>query len=54
MEFISKTFEKYVFKTATNNQLLSWSTLSIVFYQQKVSKNKMLKQIGISTNEIYQ
>ena len=40
MEFISKTFEKYVFKTATNNRLLLQSTLFIVFYQKKASKNK--------------
>ena len=25
---------------------------SMVFYQQKASKNEILKQIGISTNEI--
>ena len=40
MEFISKTFEKYVFKTATNNRLLLQSTLFVVFYQKKASKNK--------------
>ena len=28
--------------------------VSMVFYQQKASKNDMLKQIGIRTNEIYQ
>ena len=50
MEFISKAFEKLLFKTATNNGLLSYSTLSIVFFQQKTSKNETLKQIGISTN----
>ena len=54
MEFISKTFEKYMFKTATNNRRFSLTTLSIVSYQQKASKNKMLKQIGVSTNDIYQ
>ena len=26
----------------------------IVFYQQKASKNEMLKQFGVSTKEIYQ
>ena len=52
MEFVSKTFEKYMFKTATNNRLLSWNMLSIVFYQQKTSENKMLNQIGTSINDI--
>ena len=26
---------------------------SLMFYHQKTSKNEMLKQIGIRTNEIY-
>ena len=30
------------------------STLLIAFDQQKASKNEMLKQYGVSTNEIYQ
>ena len=34
--------------------LLSWSRLSIVFYQQKVSKNEMLKQLRVRANVIYQ
>ena len=67
MEFISQTFEKDVFKTATERRLWKVYTTkgggssfrSVHFpksssCQQKTSKNKMLKQIGISTNDIYQ
>ena len=38
----------------SNDQLLSQSTLFTAFYQQKASKTEMLKQFGVSTNEIYQ
>ena len=38
----------------SSGQLLSQSTLFIAFYQQKASINKMLKQFGVSNNEIYQ
>ena len=38
----------------SNDQLFSQSTLFIVFYQQKVNKNKMFQQITVSTNKIYQ
>ena len=32
----------------------SFRALLVVFYQQKVSKNKMVKQIVLSGDEIYQ
>ena len=38
----------------SNGQLLSKSTLFIVFYRYKASKTEMLKQFGVSTNEIYE
>ena len=38
----------------SNDQLLSQSTLFIAFYQQKASINEIIKQFGVSTNEIYQ
>ena len=38
----------------SNDRLLSWSTLFMAFYQQKVSKNEMLQQFGVSANGIYQ
>ena len=41
-------------KGAMNGQLLSQSALFIAFYQQKASKNEMLQQFGVTTNEIYQ
>ena len=56
-KFIRKTFSKHLFETSlskSKDQLLSQSTLFIAFYQQKASKNEMLKQFGVSTNEIYQ
>ena len=46
MKFIRKDFSKYFFKTLyerSNGQLLSKSTLFIAFYQQKASKNEILK-----------
>ena len=56
MTFIRKTFSKYLFKTTlrrSNDWLLLQNTLSKVFYLQKVSKNEMLKQVGVNPNEIY-
>ena len=50
IKFTSKTFSKWLFETSLCLKL----TLFIAFYQQKASKNEMLKQFGVSTNEIYQ
>ena len=47
------TYFKPLFERS-NDQLLSQSTLFTAFYQQKASKTEMLKQFGVSTNEIYQ
>ena len=38
----------------SNEQLLSWKALHIAYYQQKVSKNVMLKRVFQSTDIIYQ
>ena len=53
MKFISKTFKSSCFEPPyerRNDWLLSWSSLFIVFYQPKASKNEMAKQIALSTN----
>ena len=39
---------------SSKDRLLSQSTLFTALYQQKASKHEMLKQFGVSTNEIYQ
>ena len=35
------------------DRLFSQRILSVAFHQQKVSKTEMLKQIGVTTNEIF-
>ena len=53
MKFISYTFcFKQIFEKSSD-QFLSQSTLLIVLYQQKVSKNELVRQIAPSTNGIY-
>ena len=37
-----------------SDRLLSYSILSIAFYQQKVSIREILKQFGVRANKIYQ
>ena len=57
MRFIRKAFSITCFKPfceRSNGQLVSQSTLFTTFYEQKASKNDMLQQFGVSTNQIYQ
>ena len=57
MKSIRKTFSKRCFKPVyerSKDQLLSQSTLFVAFYQRKASINEIIKQFGISPNEIYQ
>ena len=46
------TFE--VARNISAHQLLSQSTLLLGFYQKKINKNEMVKQIALSTNGIRQ
>ena len=56
MKIISMTFSNSYFDPLyerSSNQLLSKSTLLIVFYQEKVKINEMVKQIALSCNIKY-
>ena len=55
-KFFSKT-QSCCFKALyerSNAQLLSWSTLYITFYQQKIDRNAKFKLIVPSAGKIYQ
>ena len=56
---LSNTFSKWLFEFALRKEQrenYSYSFVeklsTIAFYQQKVSKNEMIKQTGVSTNPV--